>query len=105
MFCIYSDYLDLWFISDEEGDESIEPENKKKKIEYVEDVHTPNRPILERQFFEAIPRAASIYYENDHRCKSLSEKLDLFFNEKLIPNAGIHSCKSPDDEVIDCLIN
>ena len=63
-------------------------------------MHTPNRPILERQFFEAIPRAASIYYENDSRCKSLSEKLDLFFNEKLIPNAGIHSCKSPDDEVI-----
>ncbi len=72
---------DKWLASDDEVIEMLENE------EEVDDIHSPNRPILERHFFESLPRAASILYENDRECKTLKEKLDKLFNEKLIPNA------------------
>ena len=61
--------------------------------EPVDDIHTPNRPILERHFFEALPRAASILYENDPECKTLKEKLDKLFNYRSDSIGNIKGCQ------------
>ena len=82
-----------WLASD---DEVIELLESHEQTDEAEDIHSPNRPILERHFFEALPRAASILYEMDPECRTLKEKLDKLFNDKLIPNAGIRSSKTAD---------
>ena len=57
------------------------------------------RTILQRQFFEAIVRAASIKYANSNEFSTLSEKLDHLFKKNLMPLAGKNKAKSAEDDV------
>ena len=64
-----------------------------------EDVHGPNKIVLQRQFFEAIVRAAFIKYQNNSELPTLAEKLEHMFKNKLLPNAGKTKSKSSEEEV------
>ena len=64
-----------------------------------EDIHDPARIILQRQFFEAIVRAAYVKYANNAELPTLADKLDFLFKNKLVPNAGKTKAKSVDEEV------
>jgi len=55
--------------------------------------------ILQRQFFEAIVRAASVKYANSCELTTLSQKLDYLFNKHLCPMIGKNKAKSPEEEV------
>lgn len=84
----------------------------------AEDVHSIDRPILYRQFAEAVVRAAYLKYSNGGKLlmdnveqvigdeKFVIEKpksqlgisLLKLFNERLLPYGGKNSCKSTEDE-------
>jgi len=55
--------------------------------------------VLQRQFFEALVRAASIKLANRSDLPSLSDKLEQLFKLKLIPNASKNKAKSLEEEV------
>ena len=57
--------------------------------------------MLQRQFFEAIVRAAMIKYANDTERVTLSQKLDSLFENHLKPLAGKNKAKTADEEVSD----
>ena len=65
----------------------------------ADDVHGPSKIVLQRQFFEAIVRAAFVKYHNNSDFPTLAEKLDHMFKTKLLPNAGKTKTKSSDEEV------
>lgn len=92
---------------DEECDFKAEDEDQTREddaalIEKLgieaEDVHGATKIVLQRQFFEAIVRAAYIKYQNDSELPTLAEKLDHMFKHKLLPNAGKTKTKSSDEE-------
>ena len=84
-----------------------------------EDVHNIDRPILLRQFAEAVVRAAYLKYANGG--KLLMDNVEILagdekytvekpksqigiallklFNERLVPYGGKRTCKSPEEEV------
>jgi hypothetical protein len=64
-----------------------------------EDVHGPSRIVLQRQFFEAVVRAAYVKYANKADLPTLADKLEYLFKQKLTPNAGKTKAKSVDEEV------
>ena len=84
-------------------DESQSQEDDSSMVEKLgieaEDVHGPTKIVLQRQFFEAIVRAAFIKYQNDAELPTLAEKVDHMFKHKLLPNAGKTKTKSSDEEV------
>lgn len=45
----------------------------------AEDIHSANKVVLQRQFFEAIVRAAYIKYQNNVDLPTLADKLDYLF--------------------------
>ena len=57
------------------------------------------RVVLQRQFFEAIVRSASVKFSNRSDLPTLSEKLESLFKTKLNPNATKNKAKSVEDEV------
>ena len=83
---------------DEEEDENLEELHKRLGIE-PDDIHAAAKVILQRQFFEAIVRAASVKYANSSEFTSLAQKLDYLFNKHLSPMVGKNKAKSPDEEV------
>ncbi len=56
--------------------------------------------MLQRQFFEAIVRAASVKFSNRSELPTLADKLESLFKTKLNPNATKSKAKSVEDEVI-----
>ena len=86
----------------EEEDEKLnknEPDIAQKLGIEPEDVHGSTRIVLQRQFFEAIVRAAYVKYLNSSEFPTLAEKLDHMFKTKLVPNAAKTKAKSVEDEV------
>lgn len=63
--------------SDDENPLNVEPE----------DLHSPKKIILQRQFYEAIVRAAAVAYENDQSLLKLSDKLEYVIKNHLLPFA------------------
>lgn len=61
--------------SDEEEEENAAELHKKLGIQ-PEDVHDELKIVLQRQFFEAIVRAASVKYSNSNEHGTLAEKLE-----------------------------
>lgn len=55
--------------------------------------------MLQRQFFEAIVRAASVKYANSNELSTLSEKLEILFKKNLLPLAGKAKAKNSEDDV------
>lgn len=55
--------------------------------------------MLQRQFFEAIVRAASVKFANKAELPTLADKLEHLFKNKLIPNATKNKAKPLEDEV------
>lgn len=55
--------------------------------------------MLQRQFFEAIVRAASVKYSNKAEYPTLADKLDNLFKTKLAPNSTKNKAKSLEEEV------
>jgi len=82
---------------EEEEEENLEVLHKRLGIE-PDDIHAANKIILQRQFFEAIVRAASVKYANSSELTSLSHKLDFLFNKHLSPMVGKNKAKSPEEE-------
>ena len=76
----------------------MEELHKKLGIE-PDDIHSSLKVILQRQFFEAIVRAASVKYANCNEMGNLAQKLDNLFNEHLCPMVGKNKAKSPEEEV------
>lgn len=70
------------------GTEDIEPE----------DIHNASKVILQRQFFEALVRAAAVKYANNSDLPSLSDKVEYLFKNKLAPLATKNKAKSADDD-------
>ena len=64
----------------------------------AEDVHGPSKVVLQRQFFEAIVRAAYVKYNNCSELPTLADKLDHMFKTKLVPNAVKTKIKSSEEE-------
>jgi len=63
-----------------------------------EDVHDATKVILQRQFFEALIRAAAVKYANNAEMASLSDKVEALFNHKLVPLATKNKAKSAEDD-------
>ena len=57
------------------------------------------RVVLQRQFFEALVRAASIKYSNRSDLPTLADKLDYLFKNKLTVFATKYKAKSIEEEV------
>jgi len=57
------------------------------------------RVVLQRQFFEAIVRAAAVKLANRSDLPTLSDKLDTLFKIKLTVNATKNKAKSLEEEV------
>jgi len=55
--------------------------------------------VLQRQFFEAVVRAAYVKYANNADLPTLADKLEYLFKQKLTPNAGKTKAKSVEEEV------
>lgn len=67
-------------IKDQEDDANL---IEKLGIE-VEDVHGPAKVVLQRQFFEAIVRAAYVKYSNCSDLPTLADKLDQLLDRKSV---------------------
>lgn len=90
-----SDFSDL----DEDEEEDAESLKKMfKAVVEAEDLHQASKVVLQRQFFEAIVRAASVKYANKAELPTLAEKLDSLFKTKLSPNATKNKAKSLEEE-------
>ena len=63
--------------SDDENPINVEPE----------DLHSSKKIILQRQFYEAIVRAAAVAYENEQSLPKLSDKLEHVIKNHLLPYA------------------
>lgn len=84
--------------SEEEEEENAVELHKKLGIA-PDDVHDEMKIVLQRQFFEAIVRAASVKYANNTELTTLSEKLETLFKKHLLPYAGKNKAKNAEDEV------
>ena len=65
----------------------------------LEDIHSPSKVILQRQFFEAIVRACYVKYANDAELPTLAAKLVHMFKTKMNPLSCKNKSKSSEDEV------
>lgn len=82
---------------DEEEEENQEELHKKLGIE-PDDIHHSQKVVLQRQFFEAIVRAAMVKHANDEELDTLSQKLDYLFKNNLLPFANKNKAKSIEEE-------
>ena len=57
---------------------------------------------MQRQFFEALVRAAAIKYSNRSDLPTLADKLEYLFKNKLTAFATKYKAKSIEEEVISC---
>ncbi len=57
------------------------------------------RIVLQRQFFEALVRSASLKYANRADLPTLAEKVDALFKNKLLVHATKSKAKSVEEEV------
>ena len=65
-----------------------------------DDIHSSTKVVLQRQFFEAVVRAASVKYANSSELSTLAQKLDHLFNVHLSPMiASKNKAKSNEEEV------
>ena len=80
---------------EEEEEENLEELHKRLGIE-PDDIHSFSKVVLQRQFFEAIVRAASVKYSNSSI--TLAQKLDNLFNLHLSPMVNKNKAKSPEEE-------
>ena len=86
--------------SSEDSDEEENQEELHKKLGIEpDDIHHSQKVVLQRQFFEAIVRAAMVKYSNNEELTTLSQKLDHLFKYNLIPLAGKNKAKSVEEEV------
>ena len=83
---------------DEEEDENTEELHKRLGIE-PDDIHQSVKVVLQRQFFEAVVRAASVKYSNSSELNNLAQKLDYLFDKHLCPMVGKNKAKLPEEEV------
>ena len=84
---------------EDEEEENLEELHKRLGIE-PDDIHSSTKVVLQRQFFEAIVRAASVKYANSSELSTLAQKLDHLFNKHLSPMiASKNKAKSPEEEV------
>ena len=68
-----------------------------------DDIHSSTKVVLQRQFFEAVVRAASVKYANSSELSTLAQKLDHLFNVHLSPMiASKNKAKSNEEEVSGC---
>jgi hypothetical protein len=84
--------------SDEEEEENAVELHKKLGIQ-PDDIHDEMKIVLQRQFFEAIVRAASVKYANNTELTTLAEKVETLFKKHLIPFASKNKAKNAEDEV------
>ena len=83
---------------EEEEEENLEELHKRLGIE-PDDIHSASKVVLQRQFFEAVVRAASVKYANSSELTTLAQKLDHLFNAHLTPMiASKNKAKSPEEE-------
>jgi hypothetical protein len=87
------------FEEEDESQNKNEPDIAQKLGIEPENVHGSTRIVLQRQFFEAIVRAAYVKYLNSSEFSTLAEKLENMFKTKLIPNACKTKAKSSEEEV------
>jgi hypothetical protein len=82
---------------DEKEDEENAAELHKKLGIEPDDVHDEMKIVLQRQFFEAIVRAAYVKYQNEPG--TLDQKLQKLFDQHLVPMVGKNKAKSVEDDV------
>lgn len=92
------DHDDSSSSDEEEEEENLEELHKRLGIE-PDDIHFSQKVILQRQFFEAVVRAASVKYSNSCELHTLAQKLETLFNTHLVPMVGKNKSKSPEEEV------
>ena len=92
------DHDDSSSSDEEEEEENLEELHKRLGIE-PDDIHFSQKVILQRQFFEAVVRAASVKYANSCELQNLAQKLDSLFTQHLVPNVGKNKCKTVEEEV------
>mmetsp|Transcript_5522 Transcript_5522/g.6080 ORF Transcript_5522/g.6080 Transcript_5522/m.6080 type:complete len:522 (+) Transcript_5522:1-1566(+) len=80
--------------SDEEFDEDEDHPDDE-----LDDVHKADRPILMRQFVEAVVRVAALKYETDRECPTLAARLKKLLSINLLPNADKNRAKTHEEEV------
>jgi len=80
-----------------EEDESVMDLQTQLGIE-PEDIHSSTKVVLQRQFFEAVVRAAMLRYSNDSELKTLAQKLEHLFRNKLVPLAGKNKAKTAEED-------
>lgn len=84
---------------DEEEDEVAENINEEKDLD-LEDTHEALKIVLQRQFFEAVARAAAVKYAsgmNSEALPTLSHKLDYLFEHNLKPLAVKNKSKTAEE--------
>ena len=68
---------------DDESDE----EHPEGLMAEPEDLHSPAKIILQRQFFEAVVRAVAVAFANDVALPKLNDKLDYAMKTYMLPFA------------------
>jgi hypothetical protein len=63
-----------------------------------------DRIVLQRQFFEALVRAAAVKYSNRSDLPTLADKVEYIFKSKLLPFATKYKAKTTEDEVSPCTL-
>lgn len=87
-------------ISDDEEEDDVAQNPEQTKDMDLEDTHDALKIVLQRQFFEAIARAASVKYAsgmNSENLPSLAHKLDHLFEHNLKPLAVKNKSKTADE--------
>lgn len=87
-------------ISDDEEEDDVAQDPEQMKDMDLEDTHDALKIVLQRQFFEAVARAASVKYAsgmNSEDLPSLAHKLDHLFEHNLKPLAVKNKSKKADD--------
>lgn len=88
-------------ISDDEDEDEVQQVNSSENIININDIHNPFMIILQRQFFDAVVRAAACKFasgKGSEDLTTLSQKLDYVFKNNLGPLAIKNKTKTPEDE-------
>lgn len=108
--------LDISNILSQQDQETLSDEEEALLELELEDAHNKDRPILVRQFMEALVRVAWLKYSNGGNLKLENVKMNdeiyverpqsqigsalyMLFNERLIPFAGNKTCKTIEEEI------
>jgi len=91
-------------ISDDEDEDEVVEESKNADTQLdpdAEDTHDALKIVLQRQFFEAIARAACVKYASGtdgENLPTLADKLDHLFKNNFMPLAIKNKSKTQEDE-------